>query len=154
MVSPDEESRLRYTMERVSPSTIKRDYARWRRKHGILDRCDMSGCHFQTAPLIWNGQSLTLILDHISGVNSDNRPENLRYLCPNCNSSLPTHGGGGNKYRVEKSRGGFALRRKDGKKDYTLVAESGAYEIKQETAIIVSLILVTTESATNKNKGG
>ena len=39
----------------------------------------------------WLGEKITLILDHINGVNNDNRLENLRFLCPNCNSTLPTH---------------------------------------------------------------
>lgn len=42
---------------------------------------------------IWNGASLTMILDHINGINTDNRIENLRLVCPNCNSQLNTHAG-------------------------------------------------------------
>lgn len=38
----------------------------------------------------WNGQELTLILDHINGKNHDDRLENLRWVCPNCNMQLPT----------------------------------------------------------------
>lgn len=34
----------------------------------------------------WNGLPLALQLDHINGVNNDNRIENLRFLCPNCHS--------------------------------------------------------------------
>ena len=41
----------------------------------------------------WNGQPLTLILDHINGENHDNRLENLRWVCPNCNQQLPTTNG-------------------------------------------------------------
>ncbi len=41
----------------------------------------------------WKGQKLVLILDHISGVFNDNRLENLRMLCPNCNAQQPTFGG-------------------------------------------------------------
>lgn len=39
----------------------------------------------------WFNKKLTLILDHINGVNNDNRLENLRFVCPNCNSQLSTH---------------------------------------------------------------
>jgi len=39
----------------------------------------------------WNGKRMSLILDHINGDNSDNRIENLRIVCPNCNATLPTH---------------------------------------------------------------
>ena len=36
---------------------------------------------------------IPLELDHINGVSSDNRIENLRILCPNCHSLKPTHRG-------------------------------------------------------------
>ena len=36
---------------------------------------------------------LPLELDHINGVITDNRIENLRVLCPNCHSLKPTHRG-------------------------------------------------------------
>lgn len=42
---------------------------------------------------IWKGRPLSLILDHINGVNNDNRLSNLRLLCPNCNATLDTHCG-------------------------------------------------------------
>ena len=45
----------------------------------------------------WNGKSLTLILDHINGVNNDDRLENLRWVCPNCNQQLDTTGFHGQK---------------------------------------------------------
>ena len=40
----------------------------------------------------WKGKDLTLILDHINGVNNDDRLENLRWVCPNCNQQLDTTG--------------------------------------------------------------
>ncbi len=39
---------------------------------------------------IWNGEKLSLQLDHINGVHTDNRIENLRLLCPNCHSQTET----------------------------------------------------------------
>ena len=42
--------------------------------------------------LEWNGKTLSLELDHINGINNDNRLENLRFLCPNCHSQTTTYG--------------------------------------------------------------
>lgn len=41
----------------------------------------------------WQGKPLTLILDHINGINNDDRLENLRWVCPNCNQQLETTNG-------------------------------------------------------------
>jgi 5-methylcytosine-specific restriction endonuclease McrA len=41
----------------------------------------------------WNGKSITLQLDHINGINDDNRLENLRFMCPNCHSQTETYAG-------------------------------------------------------------
>lgn len=45
----------------------------------------------------WNGKKLSFILDHINGDNKDNRLENLRIICPNCDSTLDTYMGRNNK---------------------------------------------------------
>ncbi len=41
----------------------------------------------------WNGKELTLTLDHINGHNKDDRLENLRWVCPNCDRQLDTFAG-------------------------------------------------------------
>lgn len=41
----------------------------------------------------WNGRELTLTLDHINGNNHDDRLENLRWVCPNCDRQLSTFAG-------------------------------------------------------------
>jgi hypothetical protein len=51
-------------------------------------RCEMCGVGED-----WNGTRMSLILDHINGVRDDNRLENLRIVCPNCNATLDTHCG-------------------------------------------------------------
>lgn len=41
----------------------------------------------------WNGKELKLQLDHINGVHTDNRLENLRIVCPNCHTQTDTFAG-------------------------------------------------------------
>ena len=41
----------------------------------------------------WKGKLLVLVLDHINGVMDDHRLENLRLVCPNCNSQQATFSG-------------------------------------------------------------
>lgn len=39
---------------------------------------------------VWNGKPLVLRLDHKNGKRQDHRLKNLRFVCPNCDSQLPT----------------------------------------------------------------
>ena len=39
----------------------------------------------------WKEKPMPLILDHINGKNNDNRIENLRFICSNCETQLPTY---------------------------------------------------------------
>lgn len=115
---------------------VLRRFLAWRKRQtpSIPERCDNLSCRFHTEPLTWNSQPLKLILDHRNGVNTDNRPSNLRLLCPNCDSQNLATRGGANKGRVIKSSGGFAFVRPDGGRDYHLPAEVGHYAIGGEDA--------------------
>jgi hypothetical protein len=66
-------------------------------KVGLLEntcsKCGLDGT--------WQGAPIVMVLDHINGVNNDNRLNNLRMLCPNCNSQEPTFAGKNNKKNTE-----------------------------------------------------
>jgi|SaaInlLV_10m_DNA_4_1040232.scaffolds.fasta_scaffold05059_5 transposase-like protein len=54
----------------------------------LTEKCAMCGM-----PPLWKGAYLGLRLDHINGNRTDNRIGNLRMVCPNCDSQLPTYCG-------------------------------------------------------------
>lgn len=68
-------------------SIVTQDVLRKRYLHcyEIPYRCAVCG-----HPPYTNGIELVLRLDHINGDNHDNRLENLRWLCPNCDSQQDT----------------------------------------------------------------
>ena len=51
---------------------------------------------------LWLNQKLTLQLDHINGNSTDQRLENLRFLCPNCHSQTDTFCAKNKKYSSTK----------------------------------------------------
>ena len=68
----------------ASQATLRRWYIKGEYTPYICSICNLEP--------IWQGKELTLILDHINGHNKDNRLENLRWVCPNCNQQLETTG--------------------------------------------------------------
>lgn len=58
-------------------------------RHNLLDyKCQKCGCDGH-----WQDGIISLELDHKNGNNSDNRLDNLRYLCPNCHALTETYRG-------------------------------------------------------------
>lgn len=48
-------------------------------------------CGICGSPAHWMGMRLVFVLDHIDGDSTNNARENLRMVCPNCDSQLPTY---------------------------------------------------------------
>ena len=82
----------KYLLEEVfcenSPVTQKvlRGYIE---RHNVIKyKCQFCGCDGH-----WLDTEISLEIDHINGINNDNRVENLRYLCPNCHATTDTYRG-------------------------------------------------------------
>jgi len=74
----------------VNGHVLKGHYLRLRKKSYQCDICGISS---------WNNLPIVLHLDHINGSKLDNRIQNLRLLCPNCDSQMPTYRGKNIKIR-------------------------------------------------------
>lgn len=68
---------------KIGSSKLKDKLYRLKLKERKCEKCSQGE--------LWNGEKMSLILDHINGINNDNRLVNLRILCPNCAATLPTH---------------------------------------------------------------
>lgn len=81
---------IKYPLENilVENSTYGRTHLKKRLiSEGIIEyRCSCCGLGPE-----WNGKPMPLILDHINGINNDNRIENLRFVCSNCDTQLETY---------------------------------------------------------------
>lgn len=64
-----------------------------RRHNALGDEC-CSECNVGTT---YNNKPIRLTVDHINGINDDNRIENLRWLCHNCHSQTETYQGKGKR---------------------------------------------------------
>jgi len=87
---PFEEILIKDSHYRGSTSRLK---SRLIKNGKLLNKCYECG----QEPL-WKGKILVHVLDHINGDNTDNRIENLRLLCPNCNSQTETFAGKNRKF--------------------------------------------------------
>lgn len=70
------------------------------------------GCAICGMPPEWRGTPLVFVLDHVDGDAANHRRENVRMVCPNCDSQLPTfkarNRGRGRHFRRERYRAGLS----------------------------------------------
>ena len=85
----------------IENSTVSRHVVK---KRIIKENLIPYSCNFCGNNGYWINKKISLILDHINGYNNDNRIENLRFLCPNCNATLTTHCLGHKGYELEESK--------------------------------------------------
>lgn len=94
-------SALNTPVEKVDPTKLFSSNSKHNRsvlrryiiKHKLIPyKCAICGT------VEWQGKTLSLELDHINGINNDNRLENLRFLCPNCHSQTTTYGSRNKQY--------------------------------------------------------
>ena len=80
-------------------------YSRWHLKRRLIKAGLLENvCAICEMDPLWNGALLVLHLDHVNGINDDNRLKNLRLLCPNCHSQTSTYGGR-NKKQLRSEEG-------------------------------------------------
>lgn len=88
---------------------VSKDYNPSSAKKFILieQDCKCSICNMSNT---WNDKDIIFVLDHIDGNSTNNSRENLRLVCPNCDSQLDTYKSknknGGRHYRRERYKEG------------------------------------------------
>lgn len=81
----------------VKNSTYNRCHLKKRLIKEKIIKYICSECNLNPEKL-WNNKILILVLDHKNGISNDNRKNNLRFLCPNCNSQTDTFAGKNKHY--------------------------------------------------------
>lgn len=117
---------LDYNPGKISQSSVRRAFLRWRGQRGIPVHCDNPSCSLHVANPTWNGTALPMILDHVDGNRKNNRTNNLRLLCPNCDSQLPTRGGK-NRGRIrDATADSYRVVERDGRSETKVMLKGAA----------------------------
>jgi 5-methylcytosine-specific restriction endonuclease McrA len=69
----------------IKRTTSKREDA-FRLRRSLIESGREYKCEICRSEPVWMCSELRLHVDHKNGNHSDNRPDNLRFLCPNCHS--------------------------------------------------------------------
>ena len=84
----------------IKVKSVYREYIEQEQNH----RCAICGIEN-----MWNGKPIVFVLDHIDGNSNNHNRNNLRLICPNCDSQLDTYKFKGSRksqrdYRVYKEK--------------------------------------------------
>ena len=87
MVDMTMSKKINISLVLVENSNYNRNHLKTRLyEEGLKERkCELCGQDEN-----WMGRHMSLIIDHINGIHNDNRLDNLRIVCPNCNATLDT----------------------------------------------------------------
>lgn len=92
-----------YSRQLATPFFVARCKKRSAVRRRLLDEGILRDECYECGISRWLGTKLTLQLDHINGINDDNRIDNLRMLCPNCHSQTETFSGKNNRAKKVSS---------------------------------------------------
>lgn len=134
----------------ANQSTLRR----WYEKGNYTEyKCSICGLE-----PFWNGKELTLTLDHINGDNRDDRLENLRWVCPNCDRQLDTFCSKNMNYDIRKQKKQINYCKKCGKEisaDAELCIECYGLSIRKvERPTANDLQIILKENKGNFTKVG
>lgn len=111
----------------ITSNNLKKKLYKYALKQRICEECGQGE--------EWRGKKISLILDHINGISNDNRLENLRILCPNCNATLDTHCRGYKNSKHEKINVKIktekSVKKENEKTEFGFTIEEKKMQIKQ-----------------------
>jgi hypothetical protein len=73
------------------PSMQRADYVLPKTVKNKISLSQNNKCNICQIDNIWNNKKLVFILDHVDGDASNNKRDNLRCICSNCDSQLETY---------------------------------------------------------------
>lgn len=103
----------------------------WLKKRLIKDSLMEDRCVDCGIGPLWQGQPITLQLDHDDGDWDNNLIENLKIRCPNCHSQRPTSFGR-NRGKARPNRPGKRPGHREASKNLGRIAESWRDEYQEE----------------------